>query len=351
MRKKVLFVSAASALAVCMCSPFAAQAGTLSYGMYNDSVMDLQASLAAFGYFDEDVTGYFGDVTQGALIAFQSDYGLETDGIAGPITAAYLGISISSYGEDSDEYGYEDDSTYYDGSSASLSRTLAYGDEGDDVYLLQELLFEYGFFYSIPTGVFGEFTEAAVTAFQSYLGLDADGVVGPVTIAALYGDTGSASSYSSASMENYVDSVISAAYSTPTTGAGYCAAWVSQVLSNAGVLTYNPCNLRSSVYSYAVTSGLADSWYSYDTGWNANDYWAYVCTSSDVNDLQPGMVVASRSTYTYLGSQFGHVGIYLGDGQVISSNGSIDICSLDEWYQKYNNSSLGSTVAWGYMPY
>ncbi len=144
--------------------------------------------------------------------------------------------------------------------------------------------------------------------------------------------------------------IIEAALSTPTTAIGYCAEWVNIVLQNAGFSSYFSY-LRPTKYAYAHESGLITSEeYAYDTAFNANDYWAYVCYSSNENDLEPGMIVATRSTYTTLGKQFGHVGIYLGDGKVISSVGYIEILSLSEWNARYNNTSYGSTIKWGFIP-
>ena len=144
--------------------------------------------------------------------------------------------------------------------------------------------------------------------------------------------------------------IIEAALSTPTTAVGYCAAWVDIVLQNAGFSSYFSY-LRPTKYAYAHESGLITSEeYAYDTAFNANDYWAYVCYSSNEDDLEPGMIVATRSTYTTLGKQFGHVGIYLGDGKVISSVGYIEILSLSEWNARYNNTSYGSTIRWGFIP-
>ena len=221
---------------------------------------------------------------------------------------------------------------------------------GDDVSTLQALLADYGYYYGELTGYFGEITESAVINFQYDYGLEADGIVGPGTIGMLTG-TYTESSYSSANYYDYAAAVLDAVSWTPATGSGYCAAWVTQVFKNAGILTYNINNLRPTYYSYASTSGLADSWYADSTGFNANDYWAYVCYSSDINDLQPGMVVATRSSYTYLGRQFGHVGIYLGDGRIISSVGYLETLSIEEWERRYNNTEYGSTIAWGYLPY
>ncbi len=348
MKKKLSTALIATGLAVVMCGTTFASGRALSYGTSGDDVYSLQQTLSYYGYFYEEPTGYFGDITQAAVMAFQSDYGLEIDGIAGPITTTFLGLTTNSESGDS----YVPYSSGYSYDESSLTGMLYYGMEGSDVYTLQVLLADYGYFVSTATGYFGDLTEAALINFQSDYGLTVDGIAGSETFGALLGtsdgagDAGSSYSYA----ETYGQAIVDAVYSTPATASGYCASWVTQVLKNAGVLTYNINTLRPTYYSYAVTSGLADSWYSDNTGFNANDYWAYVCYSNDVNDLQPGMIVASRNTNTYLGRQFGHVGIYIGNGQVVSSIGYLETLSLDEWIAKYNNESMGSTVYWGYLP-
>jgi hypothetical protein len=63
--------------------------------------------------------------------------------------------------------------------------TLQSGDEGGNVELLQQALAELGYEVGTPDGVFGPGTEEAVKQFQADTGLDADGVAGPATLAAL----------------------------------------------------------------------------------------------------------------------------------------------------------------------
>lgn len=111
---------------------------------------------------------------------------------------------------------------------------------------------------------------------------------------------------------------------TESTGAGYCAAWVSNVYENAGL------------------SGPSG---------NANDmYYAY-CTSSDRNDLKVGMIIAVPSVYngTVAGKEYGHVGIYIGDGLVMhSTEGSVHTDTLDDWISTFDGPN--NTVKWGFGP-
>ncbi len=61
---------------------------------------------------------------------------------------------------------------------ADLSR----GDRGDEVVDLQQLLFEAGWLFELPDGIFGRNTEEAVMAFENYAGLPVDGIADDVMI-------------------------------------------------------------------------------------------------------------------------------------------------------------------------
>ncbi|MBM7582270.1 N-acetylmuramoyl-L-alanine amidase [Caldicoprobacter guelmensis] len=63
---------------------------TLKFGMRGLDVSRLQSALKQQGYFYANVTGYYGKVTENAVIAFQKAKGLRIDGIAGPQTQRVL---------------------------------------------------------------------------------------------------------------------------------------------------------------------------------------------------------------------------------------------------------------------
>lgn len=100
--------------------------------------------------------------------------------------------------------------------------------------------------------------------------------------------------------------IVDAAYITPSPGAGWCAMWVSQVYQNAG-LGY--------------------------LGGNANDMYRNFTYTSDSSKLEVGMIVAveSSSSGGDLGTIYGHVGIYIGDGMVMDNVGTIRVTSLENW--------------------
>jgi len=59
--------------------------------------------------------------------------------------------------------------------------TLKKGSKGQEVKDLQEALTQLGYKPGAIDGVFGDATQSAVKAFQEAQGIDADGIVGPIT--------------------------------------------------------------------------------------------------------------------------------------------------------------------------
>jgi hypothetical protein len=70
----------------------------------------------------------------------------------------------------------------------SGEETIQHGDHGDLVSTMQSKLVDNGYDPQGVDGVFGDHTQAAVTAFQTDKGLQVDGVCGNQTWAALNGD-------------------------------------------------------------------------------------------------------------------------------------------------------------------
>lgn len=63
-----------------------AQQAALKQGTVGSEVSVLQAQLQEYGYYQGSVDGVFGSGTRAALVSFQADCGLETDGVAGTAT-------------------------------------------------------------------------------------------------------------------------------------------------------------------------------------------------------------------------------------------------------------------------
>lgn len=78
---------------------------TLSqFGSTGEEVRQIQKKLKSLGYYTGTVDGIFGSQTRTAVRAFQRACGLTVDGIAGPKTLAYLGITSNSSYSSSDVY-------------------------------------------------------------------------------------------------------------------------------------------------------------------------------------------------------------------------------------------------------
>jgi N-acetylmuramoyl-L-alanine amidase len=60
------------------------------FGMTSQDVMELQTRLKDEGFFTSTPTGYFGPLTQSAVMAYQSAHGIPATGYVGPLTRAQL---------------------------------------------------------------------------------------------------------------------------------------------------------------------------------------------------------------------------------------------------------------------
>ncbi len=98
--------------------------------------------------------GDFDSGTKTAVTSFQQAHGLTADGICGPNTWT------------------------------AVVATVAQGAQGEAVKGAQTCLNAHGSSLAVD-GVFGSGTKAAVVSFQQWVGLRADGVVGPQTWCAL----------------------------------------------------------------------------------------------------------------------------------------------------------------------
>lgn len=111
----------------------------------------------------------FDERVEKAVKSFQQRRGLLVDGVVGRSTYAVLDGARWSLG---------------DRVLRHLSGHLV---EGDDVGALQNRLVELGFTPGKVDGIHGPVTDRAVRAFQTGVGLDADGTVGPETMRAFVG--------------------------------------------------------------------------------------------------------------------------------------------------------------------
>jgi peptidoglycan hydrolase-like protein with peptidoglycan-binding domain len=161
----------------------ASAAQALENGDSGSEVTELQTRLSNQGYYDGPITGYYGPLTQEAVIRFQQERGLTADGIAGERTLSAL--------EGSNQ-------------ATTTSGVLKLGATGNAVSTLQNSLQAAGFYDGPTTGYFGSSTENAVIRFQRANGLTADGIAGSNTQEALrsYSSTTATTFYPAQSYNN-----------------------------------------------------------------------------------------------------------------------------------------------------
>ena len=138
-------------------------------------VKTLQKRLKELGFYAGEVDGQFGQGTKAAVTAFQTQHGVDADGIAGEETLAIL---------------YSDKAqTFVPTPTPSPTPSLlSTGSSGEEVKTLQRRLKELGFYTGEIDGDFGKGTASAVKLFQQQHNLSADGMAGQKTLALLYSD-------------------------------------------------------------------------------------------------------------------------------------------------------------------
>ena len=154
---------------------------TLQWGDTGAAVKRLQEALKNRGYYSGKIDSTFGSGVYAAVKAFQKQYGLKADGIAGPATQNLLFNTSAS--------------------SADTNTSLKKGSSGTEVRNLQYVLSELGYYDGAINGEYGNTTADAVRAFQINNDITpVDGVAGPKTLKVIYsskavGATASSGSY------------------------------------------------------------------------------------------------------------------------------------------------------------
>lgn len=180
------------------------------------------------------------------------------------------------------------------------------GDEGSDIVEIQGQLASLGYDVAAD-GAFGPATAEAVKAFQASQGLEADGLVGPSTYAALLGksmpEVSRGSNYIARRVVSNSMNYLGVPYVFGgTTPSGFdCSGYVRYVFANAGIYLPRTADAQYEV-GYPVSTG----------------------------ELQAGDLVFF-STYEVGPS---HVGIYLGDGDFINASSSQGV-SISSIYSSY----------------
>ena len=137
----------------------------LTQGSQGEEVTELQSQLQKLGYLPTPPTGYFGTLTEEAVVDFQEKHQLQPDGIVGGATQSAILQGMHR--------------------QAPQPFILGYGDRNPRVLELQQRLRDLGFYHGPVEGAFGSQTKTAVLQFQQSRGLKVDGLVGTETQSSL----------------------------------------------------------------------------------------------------------------------------------------------------------------------
>ncbi len=94
--KRALKICVLTAVIISICCLSASALSKM--GSRSEEVRDIQRILQSKGYYNGSIDGIFGTGTKNAVIAFQRDNGLKTDGIVGTKTLKALGLSGNNTG-------------------------------------------------------------------------------------------------------------------------------------------------------------------------------------------------------------------------------------------------------------
>lgn len=306
-----------------------ASAAVLGPGVKDERVRDIQQRLMDLGYMDSDApTDYFGPQTAYAMQLFQRSHDLDMTGKADEKTLALLN------------------------SSEAKKYVVRAGANGTDVEEIQKRLKELGYLKVKVTGYFGNDTEKALIAFQKNNGLKADGAVGSNTREVLY----SADAKKAETTATPKPTEKPAESTKPTEGEKPTAEptkkpeggtstdkepdteRVAQLIEEAKKYLGKPYVLGAkgpdkfdcSGFIYYVLNQIGYKiGYMTSRGWAASSY----PKITNKKDLKPGDILC------FDGVTYGHVGIYLGNDQMIdasSTQGKIRIES-NLWSSTYWN--------------
>lgn len=152
--------------------------GFLRFGMTGGQVTLLQQLLAGLGYLVGALDGIFGDMTEAAVRAFQTDQQITVDGVVGPETQARLSAAVPRPDGKPPLPEPADPSA---GFPVWPGRFLVLTDplmSGDDVRVWQQRMAERGWRLEAD-GFYGVKSFGVAKTFQDQKGLKVDGIVGP----------------------------------------------------------------------------------------------------------------------------------------------------------------------------
>ena len=129
----------------------------------------MQIVLKSYGYYDGKIDGNFGSGSKKALVLFQGANNLSPDGVLGQKTCKLL-LNKKNIVANNQE---------------NVEIVNVQNSYSQEIYDAQVKLKNLGLYTSTVDGINGPGTKRAIKEFQEKAGLNIDGVVGPLTLAAL----------------------------------------------------------------------------------------------------------------------------------------------------------------------
>ncbi len=188
---------------------------TFKKGDESEDFKKVQKRLKDLGYFNDDITGYFGDVTEKAVKQFEKINSEETDGVLSTDDLILLfsaDVKAADYKQDSSkqesskqesskqesskqesskqESSKQESSTVKADNSLNITDDMSFGkgDNNDDLKKIQTRLKTLGYFNDDITGYFGDVTQKAFKDFEKNNGLDTDGYMATEDLRLLFSD-------------------------------------------------------------------------------------------------------------------------------------------------------------------
>ena len=127
-------------------------------------VSELQHALRQLGYLAAGTDGFFGELTQDALLAFQREFGIAQTGLLDERTAFMLQSALLEVTPEPEPDGSPAPAP----TPAPEPTPIVPGAVSEDVKPVQRLLGLYGFYEHYATGIYDDYTQEAVEAFQRY---------------------------------------------------------------------------------------------------------------------------------------------------------------------------------------
>jgi len=124
-----------------------AEAEKVQYAENSEIVRNLQYKLTKMGHYDDGIDGIYGLLTENAIKGFQSSHQITVTGSADKETMEALIVE-----EKKEEIQ----------KVAEEIHSISYGDRGEDVKSVQEVLFYYGYYKGSIDGIYGPLTDDAI---------------------------------------------------------------------------------------------------------------------------------------------------------------------------------------------